>query len=85
METHWLFSKKPLKCFKPRQKSNGLTQKQLKVLELQSYGQNMTEISQRLGISVETVKDFVRKIHKNLGVKNSSHAVAQALRLGLLE
>jgi DNA-binding CsgD family transcriptional regulator len=47
-------------------------------------GCSNAEAAQRLGVSPETVKAYLRNIHGKLGVRNRTEAVAVARRSGLL-
>jgi DNA-binding NarL/FixJ family response regulator len=62
----------------------GLTQRELQVLALISGGLTTTQIGERLGISTKTVENRRQSLFAKLGVQNQSHAVAVAMRTGLL-
>jgi PAS domain S-box-containing protein len=62
-----------------------LTPRQLEVLQLAARGRNVPEIAEELVISRDTVKTHFRHIYANLDVNDRAAAVAQALRLGLIE
>jgi DNA-binding NarL/FixJ family response regulator len=61
-----------------------LTQRELEVLELISQGYSNKQIANKLGLSGETVKSHVRALLKKLDTNSRAHAVAIALREGLL-
>ena len=61
-----------------------LTQRELQVLALISGGLTTAQIGQRLGISTKTVENRRQRLFAKLGVQNQSHAVAVAMRTGLL-
>lgn len=61
-----------------------LTVPELEVLRLISEGRTNTQIAQRLGYSVGTVKDYVQKIISKLEVSDRTQAAVKAVRLGLL-
>jgi DNA-binding NarL/FixJ family response regulator len=61
-----------------------LTRRELDVLELLAEGLQHEEIGRRLGISSETVRTHLRKASHRLGAATRTHAVATALRLGLI-
>ncbi|MBL7494241.1 response regulator transcription factor [Frankia sp. AgB1.9] len=61
-----------------------LTRRELDVLGLVAEGCSNAEAAQRLAVSPETVKAYLRNIHSKLGVRNRTEAVAVARRCGLL-
>jgi DNA-binding CsgD family transcriptional regulator len=61
-----------------------LTPRELSVLRLLSLGHRVAEISRELGLGEETIRSHVKKAQTKLGVRNSMHAVAQAMRLRLI-
>ncbi|WP_232794041.1 response regulator transcription factor [Pseudofrankia sp. EUN1h] len=63
---------------------NSLTRRELDVLELVAEGLSNTEAAERLVISPETVKSYLRTIRSKLGVHNRTAAVDLARRSGLL-
>jgi DNA-binding NarL/FixJ family response regulator len=66
-------------------RSGSLTRRELDVLELLAEGLQHEEIGRRLGISSETVRTHLRKASHRLGAATRTHAVATALRLGLIQ
>jgi DNA-binding CsgD family transcriptional regulator len=60
------------------------TKKQLEVLLLLADGLSTEEIAARLFVSVETVKTHLADLRARLGAVNRAHAVALALRAGLI-
>lgn len=62
----------------------GLSGRELAVLELIAQGLSNQEISERLFISLHTVKTHARRINGKLGVARRTQAVARAKALGLL-
>jgi two-component system, NarL family, response regulator len=60
------------------------SQRELEVLELISEGFSNKQIANKLGLSAETVKSHVRALLKKLRANSRTHAVAIALREGLL-
>ena len=65
-------------------KGASLTPRELSVLRSLSLGHRIAEISNDLGLGEETVRSHVKKAQAKLGVRNSVHAVAQAVRLRLI-
>jgi DNA-binding NarL/FixJ family response regulator len=68
----------------PRPTRKPLTRRELEVLELIAGGLSNKEIAIRLCLSTETVKSHVRVLLPKLGANSRAHAVAIALRQGLL-
>lgn len=63
---------------------NGLTRRELQVLELVGDGLPNRDVASRLHISENTVKNHMRSIHEKLGVRTRTEAVVKAAREGLL-
>ncbi|MCP4543150.1 MAG: LuxR family transcriptional regulator, partial [Chloroflexi bacterium] len=61
-----------------------LSPRELEVLQLIAQGLSNREISERLFLSLNTVKVHARNIYGKLGVRNRTRAVARAQELGLL-
>ncbi len=61
-----------------------LTPRELTILNLVGAGFTSREISSQLTISHKTVENHKQRIFAKLGVQNQAHAVAIALRKGLL-
>ena len=61
-----------------------LSARELAVLRLIAQGCSNQEISERLFISLHTVKTHARHINSKLGVERRTQAVARAKELGLL-
>jgi DNA-binding CsgD family transcriptional regulator len=61
-----------------------LTPRELEVLRLISGGDTAAEVARTLGITVAGVENAKRRIYEKLGVQSQTHAVADALRRGLL-
>jgi len=62
-----------------------ITKRQVEVLELAAQGLSLGEIAERLVVSPSTVKTHLANSYARLGVKNRAAAVAQAIRLGLVD
>jgi DNA-binding NarL/FixJ family response regulator len=72
-------------AFEGRTRTNGpLTQREAEVLLLVAEGMSHDEIGVTLKIGAETVRTHVQKARARLGASNRTHAVATALRLGLI-
>ena len=62
-----------------------LTPRELEVLQLAARGHSAPEIAKSLVLSRDTVKTHFQHIYSRLDVHDRATAVAQALRLGLIE
>ncbi|HWX96953.1 MAG TPA: LuxR C-terminal-related transcriptional regulator [Solirubrobacteraceae bacterium] len=62
-----------------------ITGRQVEILELAAQGFSRSEIAERLVVSPSTVKTHFENVYVRLGVKNRAAAVAQAIRLGLVD
>lgn len=62
-----------------------LSRRELDTLREAAVGKSNKEISQRLGISAETVKFHMKKIQAKLGVPNRTSAVIKAIREHAIE
>jgi DNA-binding NarL/FixJ family response regulator len=62
----------------------GLTQRELHVLRLLADGCTTTEIARELCYSERTVKNAIQAFTSRLQLRNRSHAVAYAVRQGLI-
>jgi DNA-binding CsgD family transcriptional regulator len=61
-----------------------LTGRQLSVLALVADGRANAEIAQELSCSEHTVKNVIYELMARLQVRNRAHAVAHAVRAGLI-
>jgi DNA-binding NarL/FixJ family response regulator len=64
----------------PTEKTEDLSPREQEVLNLLSQGFMYKEISDKLGISFETVRTYIRRIYEKLHVRTRTEAVAKALR-----
>lgn len=62
----------------------GLTQRELRVLALLADGCTTSEIARELAYSERTVKNAIQALTSRLHLRNRSHAVAYAVRQGLI-
>ena len=67
-----------------KRRPSSLTDQELNVLKLLAEGHSYHSASQRLGVSINTVRDHVRDVYKKLQVHTRSEAVSQALRRRLI-
>ncbi len=63
---------------------NGLATREIEVLRLVADGCDTSEIADRLAYSERTVKNVLHDITSRLQLRNRSHAVAFAMRRGLI-
>ena len=63
----------------------GLSARELQILQLLAAGKSNRQIGDHLYLSPDTVKTHLRNLYRKLGVETRAHAVAVALRTGLLE
>jgi DNA-binding NarL/FixJ family response regulator len=63
---------------------NGFTEREVDVLRLLSEGCDTGEIAGRLAYSERTVKNVIHDITARLQLRNRSHAVAYAVRAGVI-
>jgi len=63
---------------------SGLTTREIEVLALIAEGNDTREIADELRYSERTIKNIVQDITRRFGLRNRSHAVAYALRHGLI-
>jgi DNA-binding CsgD family transcriptional regulator len=70
--------------FRPSNLATNLTPRQLEVLHLLDQGLSTQQLAERLGISIETVRNHIRAILRTLGVHSRLQAVAEARKRGLV-
>ncbi|MBK3587090.1 response regulator transcription factor [Streptomyces sp. MBT57] len=63
---------------------NGLTDREGEVLKLVANGMDTREIAERLSYSERTVKNVLHDVTHRFHLRNRSHAVAYAIREGLI-
>jgi DNA-binding NarL/FixJ family response regulator len=63
---------------------SGLTEREIEVLRLVAEGSETAEIARRLSYSERTIKNIVHDITARLCLRNRAHAVAYAVRQGLI-
>jgi DNA-binding NarL/FixJ family response regulator len=62
----------------------GLTEREVSVVRLLAEGYDTAEIARRLYYSERTVKNIIHDITSRLELRNRTHAVAYAIREGLI-
>jgi len=75
-----LFRKTPV----AERPSETLTPQELRVLQLLADGYSYQAAAERLSISLNTVRSYVRNVYDKLHVHSKSEAVSKALRSGLI-
>ncbi|WP_242442188.1 helix-turn-helix transcriptional regulator [Streptomyces sp. CB02460] len=63
---------------------SGLSDREVNVLRLVAEGHDTPEIADRLAFSERTIKNVLHSVMTRLQLRNRSHAVAYALRQGLI-
>jgi DNA-binding NarL/FixJ family response regulator len=63
---------------------SGLTEREIEVLRLVADGLDTAEIADSLSYSERTIKNIIHDVTARLNLKNRSHAVAYAVRQGLI-
>jgi DNA-binding NarL/FixJ family response regulator len=62
----------------------GLTEREISVLRLLAEGHDTAEVGRRLFFSERTVKNVIHDVTSRLDLRNRTHAVAYAIRQGLI-
>jgi DNA-binding NarL/FixJ family response regulator len=65
--------------------AQGLTERELEILQLLAFGYTNRDIGSRLFISPDTVKTHLEHIYQKLGASDRTAAVAEAMRRRLIE
>lgn len=63
---------------------NGLSDREIEVLRLVADGRTTSEIAVELSYSERTIKNVIQDVTTRLNLRNRSHAVAYAMRQGLI-
>lgn len=63
---------------------SGLTDREVRVLQLVADGLSTSEIAVEMSYSERTIKNVVQNVVRRFGLRNRAHAVAFALREGLI-
>ena len=66
-------------------KTPSMSKRELECLRLTANGQTSEDIARLLGLSVHTANQYLTNATQKLNAVNRMHAVAKALRLGLIE
>lgn len=65
--------------------SNGLTAREIAILDLIAKGESYVEVARMLALSVGTIQTHIKKIYRKLSVNSRGEAVFEAHRQGLLQ
>ena len=76
-----LFRKTPVVAERPFE---ALTAQELRLLQLLADGHSYQAAGERLAISLNTVRSYIRNVYDKLHVHSKSEAVSKALRSGLI-
>ncbi|HET9990080.1 MAG TPA: LuxR C-terminal-related transcriptional regulator, partial [Kofleriaceae bacterium] len=68
----------------PAPQAHTLTPQEVRLLGLLSAGHSYQNAAGQLGITINTVRNYVRSIYDKLHVHTKSEAVAKALKQGIL-
>jgi DNA-binding NarL/FixJ family response regulator len=66
----------------PKSEGSGLSARELEVLNMLAEGDSYKACADRLAISIDTVRFYVRRIYDRLHVHSRSAAVSKAMRHG---
>ena len=64
--------------------AHSLSDRELTVLQEIAHGNSTREVAQKIHVSEETVKTYLKQIFKKLNVKDRTEAVAEGFRRGLV-
>jgi DNA-binding NarL/FixJ family response regulator len=71
--------------FQPRERVDaGLTANELRLLQLLADGYSYRAAGERLRVSINTIRSYIRAIYDKLHVHSKSEAVSKALKAGLI-
>lgn len=65
--------------------NNGLTVREIAILDLIAKGESYVEVARMLALSVGTIQTHIKKIYRKLSVNSRGEAVFEAHRQGLLQ
>ena len=67
-----------------KEKNSNLSEREIEILESLSEGNSYKMTADKLFISIDTVRTYIRSIYKKLHVHSQSGAVAQAIKKGII-
>ena len=65
---------------RPDPPEHALTPQEIRIVRMLAAGDSYKEVADQLGISVNTVRNYIRSIYEKLQVHTKSEAVSKALR-----
>lgn len=65
-------------------RTQALSPREQQVLDLLSRGRAYKQVAEELGVSVDTVRTYVRTLYRKLGAHSVTEALSQARGLGLV-
>jgi DNA-binding NarL/FixJ family response regulator len=68
----------------PRSPTNSLSAREVEVLRLLADGCDTAQIARKLAYSEPTIKNVIQRLFDHLNVRNRPHAVAVAMRAGII-
>jgi DNA-binding NarL/FixJ family response regulator len=68
----------------PKASDTQLSQQELRVLSLLAEGHSYASSGEEMGVSVNTIRNYIRSVYEKLHVHSKSEAVSKALRRGLI-
>lgn len=63
----------------------GLTAREIEALQCIADGQTCEQIAKAIGVHTSSAEAYVKRATKRLGARGRTHAVAEAIRKGLIE
>jgi DNA-binding NarL/FixJ family response regulator len=69
---------------KSREKRNTLKEEHISILRYAGRGLSNKEIAEKLNVTIDSVKSRLKSIFSKLSAKDRTHAVSEAIRLGLI-
>src|SRR5438067_65900 len=67
------------------ERRSDLTPREVELLQLAAHGRSGPRIAEELALSTATVKKHFERVYAKLGVRDRAAAVAEAIRLGLID
>jgi len=64
--------------------NHGLTPHEVRILNLLADGSSYSSVGERLNVSINTVRNYIRSIYDKLNVHSKSAAVCKGLRTGII-
>lgn len=77
-------SRRVLRRLRPQETADVLSDRELEVLRWLADGYTYEQVAMHCGISLDSVRTYVRRTYAKLGVNTKSEATQRAMRLGLL-